>query len=425
MVDLSTKYMGLDLKNPIIIGSCGLVNSVEKIKKLEKNGAAAVVLKSLFEEQILSEIDSLSGDSNYSEVQEYLSYFTKDYNISKHLDLIRDAKKEISIPIIASINCSNADGWTDYAKKIEDAGADALELNVFILPTDANSSSEEIEKLYFDIVKNVNKEISIPFSIKIGSYFSSLAKTVVKLSKTDLAGIVMFNRFYNPDIDLETLEIKPSNVFSNPSDLFNTLRWIALLSDKVDCDLIATNGIHDGAGVIKSILTGAKFLGVVLPSTEYDYVKHGIHNKPEEVVEYIKYIVKEGKKLGIKKFLIINCHGGNTIISNLLNDLENQYNVKIILKNITFTHAATEELSIGCVIGIADDDENRLKEHDFNKYPEIGMVGLKEARENNTYIDKEAEIVEKYGVKIDRELGEKILKKAISECVEIVKELTN
>ena len=174
-----------------------------------------------------------------------------------------------------------------------------------------------------------------------------------------------------------------------------------------------------------SILTGAKFLGVVLPSTEYDYVKHGIHNKPEEVVEYIKYIVKEGKKLGIKKFLIINCHGGNTIISNLLNDLENQYNVKIILKNITFTHAATDELSIGCVIGIADDDENRLKEHDFNKYPEIGMVGLKEARENNTYIDKEAEIVEKYGVKIDRELGEKILKKAISECVEIVKELTN
>jgi dihydroorotate dehydrogenase (fumarate) len=275
MVDLSTKYMGLDLKNPIIIGSCGLVNSVEKIKKLEKNGAAAVVLKSLFEEQILSEIDSLSGDSNYSEGQEYLSYFTKDYNISKHLDLIRDAKKEISIPIIASINCSNADGWTDYAKKIEDAGADALELNVFILPTDANSSSEEIEKLYFDIVKNVNKEISIPFSIKIGSYFSSLAKTVVKLSKTDLAGIVMFNRFYNPDIDLETLEIKPSNVFSNPSDLFNTLRWIALLSDKVDCDLIATNGIHDGAGVIKSILTGAKAVEVV----------SAIYQKGPEIIE--------------------------------------------------------------------------------------------------------------------------------------------
>ncbi len=263
MVDLSTKYMGLDLKNPIIIGSCGLVNSVEKIKDLEKHGAGAVVLKSLFEEQILNEIDSMSGDSNYSEGHEYLSYFTKDYNISKHLDLIREAKKEISIPIIASINCSNADGWTDYAKRIQDAGADALELNVFILPTDINSSSEEIEKIYFDIVKKVQKEISIPFSIKIGNYFSSLAKTVVKLSKTSLDGIVMFNRFYNPDIDLETLEIKPSNVFSSPTDLFNTLRWIAILSDKVDCDLVATNGIHDGAGVVKSILTGAKAVEVV------------------------------------------------------------------------------------------------------------------------------------------------------------------
>ncbi len=263
MVDLSTKYMGLNLKNPIIIGSCGLVDSVEKIKNLEKHGAAAVVLKSLFEEQILSEIDSLSGDSNYSEGQEYLSYFTKSHNINKHLDLIRDAKKEVSIPIIASINCSNADGWTDYAKKIEDAGADALELNVFVLPTDVNTSSEEVEKLYFDIVKNVKKEITIPFSIKIGSYFSSLAKMVVKLSKTDLAGIVMFNRFFSPDIDLNTLEIKPSNIFSNSSDLFNTLRWIAILSHQVKCDLVATNGIHDGAGVVKSILTGAKAVEVV------------------------------------------------------------------------------------------------------------------------------------------------------------------
>ncbi|WP_292460448.1 2-amino-5-formylamino-6-ribosylaminopyrimidin-4(3H)-one 5'-monophosphate deformylase [Methanothermococcus sp.] len=174
-----------------------------------------------------------------------------------------------------------------------------------------------------------------------------------------------------------------------------------------------------------SIITGAKFLGVVLPSTEYNYVKHGIHNKPEDVIRYIKCIVKEGKKLGVRKYLIINCHGGNIIISNLLNDLENQYDVKIILKNITFTHAATEELSVGSVIGIADDTENKLKEHDFNKYPEIGMVGLKEARENNIYIDKEAKIVEKYGVKIDKKLGEEILKKAIFECVEIIKELSN
>ena len=172
-----------------------------------------------------------------------------------------------------------------------------------------------------------------------------------------------------------------------------------------------------------SILTGAKFLGVVLPSTEYDYVKHGIHNKPEEVVEYIKFLIKEGKKIGIKKFLIINCHGGNVLISDLLNDLENQFNVLVKLKNITFTHASTEEVSVGYVIGIAD--ESKLNEHDFNKYPEIGMVGLKEARKNNIYIDNEAKTVEKFGVKIDAELGNNILKKSISECVEMVKKLIN
>jgi len=172
-----------------------------------------------------------------------------------------------------------------------------------------------------------------------------------------------------------------------------------------------------------SILTGAKFLGVVLPSTEYDYVNHGIHNKPEEVVEYIKFLIKEGMKIGVKKFLIINCHGGNVLISDLLNDLENQFNVIVKLKNITFTHASTEELSVGYVIGIAD--ESKLNEHDFNKYPEIGMVGLKEARKNNIYIDNEAKTVEKYGVKIDAELGNNILKKSISECVEMVKKLIN
>ena len=172
-----------------------------------------------------------------------------------------------------------------------------------------------------------------------------------------------------------------------------------------------------------SILTGAKFLGVVLPSTEYGYVNHGIHNKPEEVVEYIKFLIKEGMKIGVKKFLIINCHGGNVLISDLLNDLENQFNVIVKLKNITFTHASTEELSVGYVIGIAD--ESKLNEHDFNKYPEIGMVGLKEARKNNIYIDNEAKTVEKYGVKIDAELGNNILKKSISECVEMVKKLIN
>ncbi|EHP89693.1 2-amino-5-formylamino-6-ribosylaminopyrimidin-4(3H)-one 5'-monophosphate deformylase [Methanotorris formicicus] len=168
-----------------------------------------------------------------------------------------------------------------------------------------------------------------------------------------------------------------------------------------------------------SILTGGKFLGVVIPSTEYDYVKHGIHNKPEEVVDFIKFLIKEGKKIGIKKFLIVNCHGGNVLIERFLNDLEKEFNVEIKMKNITFTHAATEEVSVGYVVGIVD--ENKMDEHNFIKYREIGMVGLKEARENNKFIDGEAKVVEKEGVRIDKELGKRILNNVTKECVEIVK----
>ncbi|HIP17648.1 MAG TPA: 2-amino-5-formylamino-6-ribosylaminopyrimidin-4(3H)-one 5'-monophosphate deformylase [Methanothermococcus okinawensis] len=172
-----------------------------------------------------------------------------------------------------------------------------------------------------------------------------------------------------------------------------------------------------------SILTGAKFLGVVLPSTEYPYVRHGIHNKPEDVVDYLKFMLSWSKKLGISKILIINCHGGNVPISEYISDLENEYGLKIILKNITYIHAGTEELSLGSVIGITK--EEKLKYHDFKKYPEIGMVGLKEAREKNKLIDRDAKIVEKYGVKIDKKLGEEILKRAIDECMECINSLIN
>ncbi|MBW9221813.1 2-amino-5-formylamino-6-ribosylaminopyrimidin-4(3H)-one 5'-monophosphate deformylase [Methanothermococcus sp. SCGC AD-155-C09] len=170
-----------------------------------------------------------------------------------------------------------------------------------------------------------------------------------------------------------------------------------------------------------SILTGAKFLGVVLPSMEYSYVRHGIHNKPEDVVDYLRFILSWSKKLGIKKVLIINCHGGNVPISKYLSDLEREYDLKIILKNITFIHAGTEELSLGSVIGIAK--EEKLKYHDFKKYPEIGMVGLKEARKKNKLIDRDAKIVERHGVKIDKKLGERILKRAIDECIECINSL--
>ncbi|WP_456373874.1 2-amino-5-formylamino-6-ribosylaminopyrimidin-4(3H)-one 5'-monophosphate deformylase [Methanocaldococcus sp.] len=176
--------------------------------------------------------------------------------------------------------------------------------------------------------------------------------------------------------------------------------------------------------LMASILTGIKFLGVVIPSTEYDYVKHGIHDKPEDVYNYLRFLIKEGKKIGIEKFLIVNCHGGNVLIEKYLKNLEYEFDVKIEMINITFTHASTEEVSVGYVIGIAKVNDELLKEHNnFKKYPEVGMVGLTEARKNNKIIDEEARIVERFGVKLDEKLGKKILEDSINKVVEKIKEL--
>ncbi|MCQ6253523.1 2-amino-5-formylamino-6-ribosylaminopyrimidin-4(3H)-one 5'-monophosphate deformylase [Methanocaldococcus sp.] len=176
--------------------------------------------------------------------------------------------------------------------------------------------------------------------------------------------------------------------------------------------------------LMASILTGIKFLGVVIPSTEYDYVKHGIHNKPEDVYNYLRFLIKEGKKIGVEKFLIVNCHGGNVLIEKYLKNLEYEFDVKIEMINITFTHASTEEVSVGYVIGIAKVNDELLKEHNnFKKYPEVGMVGLTEARKNNKIIDEEARIVERFGVKLDEKLGKKILEDSINKVVEKIKEL--
>ncbi|WP_456417578.1 2-amino-5-formylamino-6-ribosylaminopyrimidin-4(3H)-one 5'-monophosphate deformylase [Methanocaldococcus sp.] len=176
--------------------------------------------------------------------------------------------------------------------------------------------------------------------------------------------------------------------------------------------------------LMASILTGIKFLGVVIPSTEYDYVKHGIHNKPEDVYNYLRFLIKEGKKIGVEKFLIVNCHGGNVLIEKYLKNLEYEFDVKIEMINITFTHASTEEVSVGYVIGIAKVNDELLKEHNnFKKYPEVGMVGLTEARKNNKIIDEEAKIVERFGVKLDEKLGKKILEDSINKVVEKIKEL--
>lgn len=271
MADLRTKYLGLELKNPIIVGSSGLTNSVEKIKEIEKAGAGAVVLKSLFEEQIrfhthktVSQSESLYA---YPEAEDYISNYTKENDVSSYLTLIRDCKKSVSIPVIASINCVSQSEWLLFAKKIEEAGADALELNIFILPSDPQHSAEQNEKVYFDIAQEIIKQVSIPVAIKLSYYFSGLAKTMLKLSWTGIHGLVLFNRFFSPDIDIDKFEVTATNVFSSREELAISLRWVAMLSDRLHCDISASTGVHTGEDMVKQLLAGAK--SVQIASTVY------------------------------------------------------------------------------------------------------------------------------------------------------------
>ncbi len=282
-MDLRTKYLGLELKNPLIVGSSGLTDKPEKIKKAEEHNAGAVVLKSLFEEQINAEIDKVvsGGNNDYPEAYEYIQEYTRDKTINDYLQLIKDAKSAVDIPVIASINCVDDNEWTSFAKDIENAGADALELNISLLPSDPFAESEDAEEMYFKITEKVKKSISIPISLKMSYYSAGLARLIYKLSATDnVQGVTLFNRFYNPDIDIDTLEIISSNVFSTPDEYILPLRWIALLSGKIDADMAATTGIHDGISTAKQVLAGASAVHIV--SALY---KHGL--------DYIETILEE------------------------------------------------------------------------------------------------------------------------------------
>ncbi len=267
MANIETKYMGLTLCSPIIIGSSGLTNSIDNIKIFAEKGAGAVVLKSLFEEQIRFEIAHTASHDHeanyYPEAQDYIANYSRGHRVEEYLTMIRDAKKAVSIPIIASINCVSSDEWTTFAKKIENAGADALELNVFIMPSDPAHGAEENEKIYFKILEEVKKQIKIPVALKISYYFSGLAKMALKLSWAGAKGIVMFNRFYSPDINIDTMKVMATHVFSTPDEIFNSLRWVAMLSDKLYCDICASTGVHDSAGMIKQLLAGAKAVQIV------------------------------------------------------------------------------------------------------------------------------------------------------------------
>jgi dihydroorotate dehydrogenase (fumarate) len=276
MANLTTRFFGLNLKTPIIVGSAGLSNSVEKIKLLAENGAGAVVLKSVFEEEIQNEFQAefqkQGIDHSNLEYLDYLDYEIKNDKIKQYLELIQGVKKAgIDIPIVASINCTSGNEWAFFAKKLAASGVDALELNLFLLPSDINRTAEQVSQYYFSTINKVIDQVNIPITLKISPYFADLARMVKELSETRIEGITLFNRFYNVDIDLENQELVPAKILSDSTEYFQTLRWIGMLSGHVECDLAASTGIQDSTTALKMIMAGASAVQVVSGIYKYGY----------------------------------------------------------------------------------------------------------------------------------------------------------
>ena len=261
MADLSTSYLGLKLRNPIIIASGPKTSNIESLKKCEQNGAGAVVLKSIFEEQIKTEVGKQLVEHleylEYSDFSEYFENVSKDYYLEKYLQLLKDAKRELSIPVIASINCSDLSTWEDYISSFEKAGADAIELNYYPIAQDKKVSGESVDKALFKFAKRMRKSTTLPVSIKLGDNYSSIANIIGELDKIGINGLVLFNRFFRPDINIETETMTHLGGVSSFNEYAPTLRWIALMSAEVKCSLAANRGIHDGNTVIKMLLAGA------------------------------------------------------------------------------------------------------------------------------------------------------------------------
>lgn len=263
-MSLSTNYLGLVLKNPIVASSSPLSHTIESIQRLEDAGASAVVMYSLFEEQIT--FNSLYVDhylrNNTNSYAEALNYFPEmdSYNVwpDEYLNLIRRAKESVDIPIIGSLNGVSIGGWTNYAGLIEDAGADALELNIYYIPTSLEITGREVEDIYIDMLRQVKRSVTIPLAIKLNPFFSSVAHMSKRLVDHGANGLVFFNRFYQPDLDLENLEVAPRLVLSNSNDLRLPLRWVAILYGRVLADFAITTGIHTSEDVLKGLMAGAK-----------------------------------------------------------------------------------------------------------------------------------------------------------------------
>jgi len=287
--DLRTKYLGLSLPNPIIVASSGLTKNLKGVRKCAAAGAGAIVLKSLFEERIAGETGLLKKYAEYAghgEAAEYLENYGMALGPRDYVELVKGAKDAVDIPIIASLNCFSHQRWADYALGIEQAGADALELNVAVLPTQANQDAAVVEEIYYRILHEVKNRVSIPVAMKVGPYFSSFAHFAEHLTRDRMEapafmvgwcgpgrnesrvvwsgadGLVLFNRFYHLDIDIEKISLVAGSAYSTSAESHEALRWIALLFSRLDCDLVASTGIHDGSDAIRMLLAGASAVQV-------------------------------------------------------------------------------------------------------------------------------------------------------------------
>lgn len=269
MIDLSTTYMGLKLKHPLVAGASPLSRTLDSMKGLEDAGIAAIVSYSIFEEQFHFESEELDhflgrGSDSFAEA---LSFFPKNYEYhlgpEEYLEHLHKAKQSLHIPIIGSLNGFSTGGWVEYATKMQETGVDALELNIYYLPTDMNVSGQEIEQIYFDILRDVKEKVHIPVAMKLSPYFSSFSNMAKKLSDAGADGLVLFNRFYQPDINIELLEIEPKIELSTSSEKRIAMRWIAIMYGRIQSDLISTSGIHNAKDLIQMLMAGARASQIV------------------------------------------------------------------------------------------------------------------------------------------------------------------
>jgi dihydroorotate dehydrogenase (fumarate) len=301
MLDLSTNYMGLTLKNPLVASPSPLCEHIGNILRMEDAGASAVVLHSLFEEQITLESEELHqylslGTESFAESTSYFPDMTR-YNLGPegYLDQIRKAKQAVNIPIIASLNGVSTGGWIKYAKEMEQAGADALELNIFYLATDPKMSGEQIEEMYTGLVSHVKASIQIPVAVKLAPYFSSMANVAKRLDQAGADALVLFNRFYQPDFDLDALEVVPDLHLSTPHELLLRLHWVATLYGHVNADMALTGGVHTAADVLKAMMAGAR---VAMMTSAL--LKHGIDHL-ETVLADLKAWMEEKEYESIRQ----------------------------------------------------------------------------------------------------------------------------